>query len=353
MIVSEERIAANRRNSQLSTGPRTPEGKNRSRANALKHGLCAAVLVPEDLALVQQRASDWYYALKPQNPHQSWLVGQVAIASIRIDRADRMERKLRDRQMLRAELAWDDDRSLEVEELGSKISRRPPEVARKLKKTPQGCDWLMTRWAMLARSAEMNSSWTPEQTSLAFDLLGTPLEMRDGHRPGDLIDLDGKILEAAGGGLAVARREVDALKGRREVVAELDECDRALTAADLLDESNVELKRLRRHEGTLHTRIRWCMTQIQYRSPHARTNPDFKPKWVETLDEEPEVDSKAAEPIAPRPIDLPFDLTPDEFPAPGENVDLPKIIASRREKKAHKADARREAKRRKLDRLRE
>src|SRR5882762_11429156 len=105
MIVSQARIDANRRNALKSTGPKTPEGKDRSRANALKHGLCAAVLVPEDVKLVQQRASDWYYALKPQNPHQSWLVDQVAIVSIRIDRAQRMERRLRDRHMLRAELA--------------------------------------------------------------------------------------------------------------------------------------------------------------------------------------------------------------------------------------------------------
>ena len=36
---SAARVAANRRNAQLSTGPRTAEGKARSRRNALKHGL--------------------------------------------------------------------------------------------------------------------------------------------------------------------------------------------------------------------------------------------------------------------------------------------------------------------------
>jgi len=53
MIVSEARIAANRRNAKLSTGPKTAEGKEKSRANALKHGLCSSVIVPEDLALVR------------------------------------------------------------------------------------------------------------------------------------------------------------------------------------------------------------------------------------------------------------------------------------------------------------
>ncbi len=46
---TEKQLAANRANAQKSTGPRTPEGKARSRWNALKHGLRAADLIPEPL----------------------------------------------------------------------------------------------------------------------------------------------------------------------------------------------------------------------------------------------------------------------------------------------------------------
>jgi len=42
MIVSDARIAANRANALKSTGPRTAEGKERSRCNALKHGMTGA-----------------------------------------------------------------------------------------------------------------------------------------------------------------------------------------------------------------------------------------------------------------------------------------------------------------------
>src|SRR3954470_17646791 len=108
MIVSEARIAANRRNALKSTGPRTEEGKQRSRANALKHGLCASVVVAEDVTLVQQRTSDWFEALKPQNEFHSWLVDEVAIISLRIDRCERMERRARDVKAMRAELCWED-----------------------------------------------------------------------------------------------------------------------------------------------------------------------------------------------------------------------------------------------------
>src|SRR4051794_28524285 len=143
MIVSEARIAANRRNAARSTGPKTEEGKERSRANALKHGLCASVVVPESVELIQQHASDWFNSLRPQNEYQCWLVDQIALISIRIDRCERIERRVRDRKAIRAELCWDDDRRLDAASLGSLLPKRPEEVVEELRRTPQGCEWLM------------------------------------------------------------------------------------------------------------------------------------------------------------------------------------------------------------------
>ena len=54
-MASEAQTLANQKNAQLSTGPTTPDGKNRSSHNAVKTGLTGqTVLLPSDDAAAYQ-----------------------------------------------------------------------------------------------------------------------------------------------------------------------------------------------------------------------------------------------------------------------------------------------------------
>ena len=71
-----KQIAANRRNAQKSTGPRTAEGKAKTRLNPLKHGLTAETILlpfesPDDYRELQQSVLD---DLQPQGITQQILV---------------------------------------------------------------------------------------------------------------------------------------------------------------------------------------------------------------------------------------------------------------------------------------
>ena len=53
--VSERKLVANRKNAKRSTGPRTVQGKARTRFNALKHGLLAKqIMFSPDGALLDE-----------------------------------------------------------------------------------------------------------------------------------------------------------------------------------------------------------------------------------------------------------------------------------------------------------
>jgi len=92
-MTSDKSVAANRRNAQLSTGPRTQEGKDAIRQNALKHGLLSvSTLLPmEDLdefaAFSEAIRTDLGAAGKMEN----FLVERIISTAWRLRRADMLE----------------------------------------------------------------------------------------------------------------------------------------------------------------------------------------------------------------------------------------------------------------------
>jgi hypothetical protein len=379
MKTSEKQLAANRLNAQKSTGPRTPEGKNTSRSNSLTHGLCATTLVVEDARALRQRNLDYFDALRPLDDFQCWAVTNVSLLSFKIERSERMERDVRDKIAIKADLCWDDGHRFDAEMLGEQLGNRPAVVVEKLRATPQGCEWLIKRWSMLAYVANSGPGWDAGQVRVAFDLLATPVDFRKGQ-PGIEIDLDGNAIDPEIKPVEVARREIAELKRRMEEVAGIDQANRALAMADQYDDHDAELKRLRKYEGTLHSRVRWYMSQLDRKKPERETPRWMKEKWQgsvpspqaqTTLTPANLPTAKLAMAIVPEPtpvqepppewagkvawvdaIHAPFELEPDEIPPLGVKPDFPKIGSDRRVRKLKKAESRREADRRKVEKLR-
>ena len=89
MPASAARIIANQKNAALSTGPKTPEGKEKSRANSLKHGLTGGgVVMPEgDAVEVDRRTVAFSAELNVTGEIGAVLVRRAAINSVRMERA--------------------------------------------------------------------------------------------------------------------------------------------------------------------------------------------------------------------------------------------------------------------------
>ena len=90
--VSSKQLAANRRNAQKSTGPKTADGKAVARLNALKHGLLAQTVVVrghkirESASGFKKLCRAFYKDLNPVGPLEEMLVDQIISLSWRLRR---------------------------------------------------------------------------------------------------------------------------------------------------------------------------------------------------------------------------------------------------------------------------
>src|SRR3990172_3062800 len=96
-VVSLRKLEANRKNALRSTGPRTPQGKNTVRWNALKHGLLAKeIVIPAGAG--RENAADFHNLLAQLRAHlapagvlEEVLVEKIAVCYWRLRRVLRAE----------------------------------------------------------------------------------------------------------------------------------------------------------------------------------------------------------------------------------------------------------------------
>jgi hypothetical protein len=94
--ISDAKLAANRANAQLSTGPTSSEGKAKSSLNAVKTGLTGRVVVlsTEDAEAYRQHLDRLFTRLAPANEEEHTLVQFIADTEWRLLRINPLEASL-------------------------------------------------------------------------------------------------------------------------------------------------------------------------------------------------------------------------------------------------------------------
>ena len=180
MQVSEARLAANRaERGPLKLGPRTsPEGKSRfAHECSLKAGLSGdgrGRRLSGDVGEIQGRIEALTAEMKPQTSAGSILIGQMAMLSVRMERAAEQETAATSMRVRHAAEAFDDERIEAAELLFKTLADDPRAALRKLKRTPEGVERLIDAWTDLRADLAIDPEpeWRAEHLELAANLTG-------------------------------------------------------------------------------------------------------------------------------------------------------------------------------------
>ncbi len=196
-----------------------------------------------------------YDEFRPRNSWQDWLVQQAALYMMRINRSERIERRLRDIQALRAIDCWEVDQAQAAHALGANLAADPQATVAALWCTPAGCEWMIERWEGLEATPAVD--WTEAQQALAQQLSPAPVAH---HRtPG------------------YARMWIVNLQVMRDRLRTADDSFRGLAEADLSPEPSTMLTTARRYTRALHRQLRWFVKQLRTEPPKREASFRFHP----------------------------------------------------------------------------
>ncbi len=187
-------------------GPKTVSGKDRSRFNALKHGMRARTIVlpGENPADYQARLDAWADRLKPRDDYEQVLADRAAQVSWQLDRVDRAQA---DRLASIARAAASDRATAEADEvmvLGRRLfwdprgplefypgfektigdpmrvswsadiedPDEPGRLVNRLENSLLGCAWMLDRWGDLRDLIVDELKWQSPDRFMAIRLMG-------------------------------------------------------------------------------------------------------------------------------------------------------------------------------------
>jgi len=134
-MATDRQIQANRQNAQLSTGPRSAEGKQRVAANALQHGLTGRQIVlpnenPDDFDAFRRALRD---DLDPRGALEEVLVDKIVADAWRLRRVPMLEAAIHARDKHEIELGALNAELARIYRMSDPVARRlevdePPNV---------------------------------------------------------------------------------------------------------------------------------------------------------------------------------------------------------------------------------
>ena len=170
---SQRKIEANRRNAARSTGPKSSEGKEKSRRNGCKHGLAAAVVVPvEEAKALETAIAAWSKQIEPADLAEEALVHQMATADVRMRRCATIAENAMEGDAIAAVRRWENRRRHSIRRKAQDLKKRPAVTVDELEASSFGCDWLIGRWTDLDSRLRLGFSWDEMKLDDALLLLG-------------------------------------------------------------------------------------------------------------------------------------------------------------------------------------
>lgn len=221
-----ERRKINRENAARSTGPKTPEGKSRSRMNARVHGFRSETLpIPnEDQGAVDALSEQWHGYYQPASPAEAEAIDRAVRASVQRRRCNRSYDAALADQVRAASKRWDDRQQEEVARLVARLAEEPAMASLRLKQTSAGLDYLLGRWRTLRASLLEKRGWNAIEREELHRLCGL--------QPGDRNACDVEVILRFRGAINDPRHDVPDLGAKyREWLCEaIDELTAELQA---------------------------------------------------------------------------------------------------------------------------
>ena len=154
MPTTPARIAANRKNAQKSSGPKTEAGKERSRLNAFRHGLAGRgdlVNPGEDLDLIERRTVAFLRELAAPGEVGELLAHRAAVLSVRMEKAADREFKAVAASEQAGRDQFDSDHAERLDDwlLEAEESDQPGPALHRLESDPEGLLYVRRTWRTL------------------------------------------------------------------------------------------------------------------------------------------------------------------------------------------------------------